>query len=220
MSVNGDGSLEVELPAGGKLHLQNLDEVEMFEKSRERYIKDYQLSNQNDLALIGAILSQQLALYRAQQRMNAMEPLLDGRGVPTGEWKVNEAIKPQAQEAAQRVVIKAAGEIREMEKALGIDKKTRESSGAQDVQHYVGTLKRAGREYAIHITKRVKRMEEFTKGLSWRIRLLRNGDAEDRQYHSVTPKTVIEWCEQELAEIEEIDKTFAKEKGRLFVGKL
>jgi len=47
----GPPILEVELPAGGKLMLHGIDEVAMWTQSRERYVKDYALSQQNDLIL-------------------------------------------------------------------------------------------------------------------------------------------------------------------------
>jgi hypothetical protein len=57
--------------------LHSIDEVDLWEESAQRYVNDYQLTQQNDLLLLGAILSQQLAMFRAQQRMNGMAPELD-----------------------------------------------------------------------------------------------------------------------------------------------
>lgn len=49
-------SFEVELPAGGRLHLHSVEEVDLWEESKQRYVEDYQLTQQNDLLLLGAIL--------------------------------------------------------------------------------------------------------------------------------------------------------------------
>jgi hypothetical protein len=49
---------------------------------------------------------------------------------------------------------------------------------------------------------------------------MRNGDAEDRAYHDLTPDKLIEWAWQQLQELEQIDKDFAKEYGKVFVGRL
>jgi hypothetical protein len=70
--------------------LHSIDEVDLWEESAQRYVNDYQLTQQNDLLLLGAILSQQLAMFRAQQRMNGMAPELDDRGLPTGQYKRQE----------------------------------------------------------------------------------------------------------------------------------
>src|SRR3954453_14015995 len=103
-------SFEVGLPAGGKLMLHSIDEVDLWEESAQRYVNDYQLTQQNDLLLLGAILSQQLAMFRAQQRMNGMAPELDANGVPTGAYQRKE-LKVTDMSAAQGTIIKASQEI-------------------------------------------------------------------------------------------------------------
>ena len=60
----------VDLPAGGRLDLNDADEVELWEESAKRYIDDYGLVKANDLMLLGAILSQAIAMYRAQRELN------------------------------------------------------------------------------------------------------------------------------------------------------
>jgi hypothetical protein len=209
---------EVDLPAGGKLLLHSLEEVDLWEESSKRYVQDYQLAQQNDLLLLGAILSQQLAMFRAQQRMNGMKPKLDDQGIPTGQY-VRSELKVNEMGAAQSTIVKASTEIRELEKALGIDKKTREAGGAHTVQNYVGTLKQAARQYGIHLSKRMKEYERVMMEARWRLRLLRNGDPEDRSYHKLTPQSVCDWLEGELAVLEDVDKKYAREKHAVIVGR-
>jgi hypothetical protein len=112
--------------------LHSIDEVDLWEESAQRYVNDYQLTQQNDLLLLGAILSQQLAMFRAQQRMNGMAPELDDRGLPTGQYKRQE-VRVSDLSAAQSTITKASVEIRELEKTLGIDKKAREAGGVHTV---------------------------------------------------------------------------------------
>ena len=212
-------TFEVELPGGGKLNLHSVDEVDLWEESAERYRSDYQLTQQNDLLLLGAILTQQLAMFRAQQRMNGMTPELDASGRPTGNYVFKE-LKVSDMSAAQSTITKASTEIRELEKSLGIDKKTREAGGTHTVQNYVGTLKAAARQYGIHLSTRMREYEKVMMEARWKLRLLRNGDAEDRQYHKLTEKGVCDWLEQELARLEQLDMQFAKEKQRVYLGRV
>jgi hypothetical protein len=211
-------NFQVDLPAGGTLMLHSVAEVDLWEESSRRYMQDYQLNQQNDLLLLGAILSQQLAMFRAQQRMNGMKPKLDDKGVPTGEY-VRAELKVNEMGAAQSTIIKASVEIRELEKALGIDKKTREQGGAHTVQNYVTTLKKAARQYGIQLNKRMQAYEKVMMDARWKLRLLRNGDPEDRSYHKLTPQTICEWLEDELAKLEELDRQYAREKHAVFVGR-
>jgi hypothetical protein len=211
-------TFEVDLPAGGRLNLHSLAEVELWEESSKRYMSDYQLTQQNDLLLLGAILSQQLAMFRAQQRMNGMTPELDANGVPTGAYQRKE-LKVTDMSAAQGTIIKASQEIRELEKTLGIDKKNREAGGAHTVQNYVTTLKAAARSYGLHLSRRMQAYEAMAMETRWKLRLLRHGDPEDRAYHHVTPQTICDWLEAELARLEELDQRYAVEKHKVFVGR-
>jgi hypothetical protein len=213
------GSFKVDLPGGGSVSLQTQDEAELWDDSHKRYLESYGLSEQNDLVLLGAILSQQLAMYRAQQRMTGMVPEFDDQGLSTGRY-ISANLKAADLTAAQNTVTKAATEIRELEKSLGIDKKTREQGGQATVATYINTLKEAARRYGLHISKRLKEYERVAMEARWKLRVLRNGDAEDRAYHDLSPQKIIDWLEVELAKLEEADKTYAREIGHLYVGRL
>jgi hypothetical protein len=191
-------SFTVDLPSGGQLELLSADEVDVWNHTSERYIQDYGLVKQNDLVLLGAILAQNVAMYRAQRDLT----------------------DPKKAGAAQGVLIKAATEIRELEKALGIDKKTREAGGQHTVTDYITRLKRAAHAKGVRIAERVKAYEAFMMELRWKLRLLQNGDDEDRKYHNVSEKSICEWAARELEKLEEADKKWAKEKGKVFLGRL
>lgn len=191
----------------------------MWTTAAASYTADYGLTKTNDLVLLGALLTQQLAMFRAQQMINGMEPVLDAQNVPTGEYKVV-TLKPSELSAASETVRKAGKEIREIEQALGIDKKNREAGGSQTVQQYVTTLKRAANEYGVHISKRTLAYEKFAMSLRTKLRILENADDEDKAYEGVSEQSVLDWARNELGQLEEVDKKFAKEKGKLVVGKL
>lgn len=193
-------NFDVDLPAGGRIELQDADEVAMWNQNAEKYIEDYALSKQNDLVLLGSILTQSLAMYRAQRDMVQAES------------------DKMAQ--AQNRVAKATEEIRNIEKALGIDKKARESGGQHTLASYVATAKKAAHVKGVRISERVKAYEGFVMGLRWRLRLLRNGDAEDRAHHGISEEAVVVWCEEQVAALEEADKKWAHEEGAVFVGRL
>lgn len=211
---------KVQLPAGGELVLHTQDEVDMWEQASEKYTKEYRLTKPNDLVLLGAILTHNLALFRAQQQINGMEPEFDPQGIPTGRYVKVQNQKSADRSAAQKMTIEASKEIRELEKALGIDKKTRESGGAHNIADYITNLKKAGHQLGVHIAKRMKFYEATMMEARWKIRLLRNGDPEDLKEHNLSPESLIDWLEGELKTAEEMDKKFAHEKGKVFLGKL
>lgn len=189
----------VELPAGGRLELKTAEEVTLWEQSKRSYTDDYGIHKHGDLVLVGAILTQHLYMYRAQL------DLTDPKKAPK----------------AQGEITKTAAEIRELEKALGIDKKTREQGGQHTTADYLANLKKAAHLKGIEISERVKEYERVLMEASWKIRLLRNGDAEDRAHHGVSSeKEIVAWLEREIEEIEKKRQKWAAEKGAIFVGKL
>jgi hypothetical protein len=210
---------EVTLPAGGQLQLQTSEEVDLWRESMSKYIDDYHLTKNNDLVLLGVILQQQVVVYRAQRAINGMEPELDANNIPTGNYKMISAEADEIQ-AAMKTLTTASDQIQKIEKSLGIDKVTREAGGQQTVASYIQTLKRAAHERGVHISKRVLAYEKFVMDLRMRLRILDNADAEDRAYHDITPEKILEWARDELRALEEVDKKFAREKGRVFVGQL
>lgn len=210
---------KVELPGGGEIALQTQEEVDLWNESAKRYIDDYQLTQQNDLNLLGSLLAQQLIAFRASQALAGMEPEFDARGLPTGYYiKSPNAAKLAA--GAQKTLILASDQIRAIEVTLGIDKKTREAGGQHTVQNYVSTLKAAGREYGLRIQQRVMEYERILMDARQRLRILYNADDEDRQYHNITPDTICAWLFDELGMIEEDDKRHARDKMRIYVGKI
>lgn len=209
----------VDFPGGGSMRLFTPEEVDLFERTSRKYVEDYALTKTNDLVLLGAILTQIVVMHRSQQRLAGMEPEINEEGQPTGRYRAIK-VKPAELSAAQSIVTKCATEIRDLEKALGIDKKSREAGGQHTVANYVENLKRAAHQYGVRITERVKEFEAFNMELRWKLRLLRNGDDEDRAYHNITPESICEWAERELARIEAQDKDWAKTKGKVYAGKL
>jgi hypothetical protein len=82
------------------------------------------------------------------------------------------------------------------------------------------TLKLAANAYGVHISKRTKEYEAFAMALRTKLRILANADAEDKAYEEISEEKVLEWARQQLAHLEQVDKDFANEKGKLVVGKL
>lgn len=218
MSVN-IVDYKVDLPSGGTLHLQTADEVDLWETAMKRYLEDYVLVKHNDLVTLGALLQQQLILFRCQTAINGMEAEMDGQNVPTGRYKRID-LDGGDLAAYQRTLTEASKEMRALEKNLGIDKATREQGGAHTLDNYIRTLKRAAHDRGVHITDMVSEYQGVFKELSWRLRLLYNGDKQDRAYHNVTPKTVLDWIHGEIERLESMDQEWAKDTGKLYVGQL
>lgn len=210
-------NFDVELPAGGKLPLQTIQEVEVFEDAREAYLRDFQISHHSDKLAIGSLLLMHLEIFRNQQRLNGMEAEVDANSVPTGRYKKVE-VKGQDRASALTVLIKARESVAETEKSLGIDKRTRDQGGQYDIATYIGGAKQAAREYGVHLSKRYMAYVTFVMALRTQHRMLRQLDSEDLAEMRLTPESLLDWIWNELVKLEEVDKKFAHEKGKLIAG--
>ncbi len=215
----GVTDFQVALPAGGVLHLQTPDEVDFWNASAEKYAEEYVLSKQNDLIQLGQLLQQQVILFRCQTAVNGMEPDLDPGGIPTGSYRKIE-LDAGEQAVYQKMMGDASKEMRAIEKSLGIDKATREHGGTHTVDGFVKTLKRAAHLRGVHITQRTLEYEKVINELRVRLRLWYNADDEDKKYHNVSPKTILDWLLAECDRLAEVDRKYNNEQGKLFVGEL
>lgn len=215
-----EGTYKVELFGGGSIYLQSEGELDRWQTLSDRYVEDYRLTKTNDLAMLDVILQQHISLYRAQLGINGMEPILDASDMPTGRYR-QVKLKASEAEAHQKTMMGASKEIRALEKVLGIDKASRESQGGHTVDEYLRALKQAGNEYGVHITERFKAFEMFVNELKWRVRLEETGDDEDKRYHDCTLEGIVHrFCRSELEKLEQIDRDYAQQKQKLWVGSL
>lgn len=210
---------KVEAPAGGSVLLQSQEEVDLYSEMAEHYKRDYRLVRQSELVLLGAVLMQAMILYRCQQDLSGVKEIFDTNGVGTGAYRKLD-LKPAERQSIQKMMSEATKEIRANEIALGIDKKSRDAGSQESVANYIATLKRAAHRMGVHINQRVLMYEMFVKELGWRVRLNENGDAEDKKYHDISPEKICAWIKNEIAQMEEFDKEFAKSQRKLFGGKL
>jgi len=207
------------LPHGGTITLQNPEEVSYFRELRKTYEEEYAtlLLKPNDKNRLSQLIGFELMAHRLTQRMMGAVNTYDDDGNITGI----ERIDPVEMANISAMLPKVQDEIRKLESALKIDKRTREGSGEGDIRNYMETLKKAAIQYKVHLSKRYTANDEFVNELRWRMRVFTTADQEDRAYHGIdTVEKLHEWVGQSLLELEEIDKDFAVNKQSLWIGKV
>jgi hypothetical protein len=208
----------VTLPdGGGEMWLGSKAEVDRWQTLETRYRDEYDLRKVNDLTNLGTLLVQQINLYRSQQALSGRIPEVDADDLPTGKMK-SVVLKPAEVTRYQEQVTNASKEIREIEKTMGIDKKSRDAAGDETLRSWLMTMKDRAHRYGLHVSRRTKAYEEFAMELRWRVRLNQVGDAEDKMYEDCTDERIIQWVRERLAELEVKDQEFAQEEGALVLG--
>jgi hypothetical protein len=208
---------EVKMPAGGTVQLHGDAEVDLWTTLESRYKSDYRINKINDLVQLGMLLMQNIALFRAQRSLAGISEKLGDDGLPTGEIE-HVQLKDADVSRFNGEIRNAAKEIRDIERAMGIDKRSREAGGDESVRDYLTRLKRLAHDYGLHVNGRVKALEEFAMELKWRLRVAENGDAEDRTYMDCTPDAIMRWARDQLDVLEENEKVFARHQNALIVG--
>lgn len=210
----------VELPGGGAhIPLQSKEEVDRWQTLEAAYRDQYDLRKINDLTNLGTLLVQQVNLYRAQMGLSGRVPVLDDFGLPTGEYE-QRVLKASEVRSFQDQITNASKEIREIERAMGIDKKSRDQAGDESLRSWLVQMKARAHRYGLHVSKRVTKYEEFAMELRWRLRLNEIGDAEDKHYEECSDEGIIRWARAQLAELEQADRQFAQEEGALVLGRM
>lgn len=209
-----------ELPGGGgEIPLQSAAELDRWTTLEVAYREQYELRKINDLTNLGTLLVQHINLYRAQLALSGRVPEIDDDGLPTGRY-TQKVLKPAEVKSYQTQITDASKEIREIEKTMGIDKKSRDSAGEENNRQWLTRMKARAHRYGLHVSKRVTAYEEFAMELRWRLRLNEVGDAEDKHYEDCSDEGIIKWARAQLAELEEIDRKFAQDEGALVVGSI
>ena len=207
------------LPHGGTVTLQNPEEVAYFRELRKTYESEYAtlLLKPNDRNRLSQLIGFELISHRLTQRMMGAINTYDNDGNITGIEKID----PVEMANISVALPKVHDEIRKLEGALKIDKRTREGSGEGDIRNYMETLKKAAIQYKVHLSKRYTAFDEFVNELRWRMRVFTTADSEDRAYHGIdTVEKLHEWIEKSLLELDEVDKEFAINKQSLWLGKV
>lgn len=209
----------VELPGGGGgITLQSNEEVDRWRVLEAAYRDQYDLRKINDLTNLGTLLVQHVNLYRAQQALTGRVPELDEEDLPTGRY-VSRVLKANEVRAYQDQINTASKEIREIERTMGIDKKSRDQAGDESLKSWLVAMKARAHRYGLHVSKRVTAYEEFCMELRWRLRLNEVGDAEDKHYEDCDHEGIIKWAREQLAVLEESDRQFADDEGALILGR-
>lgn len=208
----------VELPGGGaNLPLRSTEEVERWTTLESAYRDQYDLRKINDLTNLGTLLVQQINLYRAQMGLSGRVPVIDEDGLPTGAYE-QRVLRANEVRSFQDQITGASKEIREIERTMGIDKKSRDQAGDASLQGWLVQMKARAHRYGLHVSKRVHAYEEFVMELRWRLRLNEIGDTEDKHYEECSDEGVLRWTRERLAELEQADRKFAQEEGALVLG--
>lgn len=210
------GQYPVTLPGGGTIILGTPAEEDYLKEQISRLQAEYGFTKPNDLSRLSQLAVSELEAWRLMQRMSGRIPRYDGNGRLCGYTEIEFSERSEIPD----MLTKLQKEIRYLETALKIDRKTREGDGDGDIREYMGGLKAAAIHYGVHLSERYKAYDNFVNEMRWRLRVLENPDKDDRKYHQLEkPGDLVKWAKDELDKLHEVDKEFAANKQSLWMAR-
>lgn len=201
--VDEDG-LPVKLPSGATIKVLTSDEVAYIEDRVKRYLADNHFVNVSDFQDVDRMLTMEVLVYRWGQWLGRGR---DYFGEPVDEGPLRRSMNDWS------------GEIRQLKKALGIDKATRDrEKGTDSWPVYLQNLLARAKEFGVMREDQLTKALELIQQLIALITLHDNCDDVERAEMHVTQVDVMEWIRTVLIpEFQAIDAYFRQNKQRFYI---
>lgn len=201
-TVDEDG-IAVDLPSGAKYVVQTENEGIYLRDSIRRYMSDNHFINVSDIREIDRMIVLELLIHRWQLWLSRERNYFDE---DINEKRLADMIKD------------ASGEVRQLKKALGLDKTTRDRTRGDDsiAAHWDNLLRRArefgymrNQQYVATITafQRIKAMLQFHD----------NCDTIERKENACETDDIIEVIRDEVRKFDVIDEEFRHKNQTLWI---
>lgn len=190
-------------PAGGTWVALTPDEERFFKDLCNRYTQDYAFQNVSDLSDLERVIQNEVL----SQRYN--------RYLSTGEDYWGEQISVKEFSDAVKTL---SGELRQLKKALGIDRTSRQKDSSESLSDYVGKLLERAREFGVMRNQQTTAVLTTFMELRALVTLHDNCTEEERRTQGATMEDIFSWLrEYAFPEFDLIDKDFVENQQRFWV---
>jgi hypothetical protein len=195
-------TIKVHGPSGAAYEVIHESEKDYWESIVTRYLHDYRFTNINDLQDLDRVVSTELLLYRYQLWLQ-LEKDYWGQSIDISE--TNKYTKEKS------------AELRQIKKALGIEKSAREKDQGDSVAAYIEDLRVRAHEFG------VMRNEQAEKAITlWQelIALMTFHDKctpQERKEQHIEIEDLIKWIRMTIPEFQEIDKKFRETTQKYWI---
>lgn len=184
----------VETPSGGDLSLLTSEEADWYCERRDEYMAQNKFTNQSDLADLDRVLLMEAMINRWSTWMSRgfdyMQARVDERDIGS---RINDYSK----------------ELRQVKKALGIDKASRDKDKSESVGDFVENLLRRAKEFGVHRNQQYEKAVTLIYELKAMVRMYDRCDEEERKELDLSPESIMEWIRTNMVEEwDEIDAAF------------
>lgn len=206
LSDEDRGVVEVSGPSGSHYEVLHEKERVYWENVVKKYLSDYKFTNISDLQDLDRVVASELLIYRYNLWVNNEQ---DYWGQTVDIKELNSTIKDRS------------AELRQIKKALGIDKSSREKDSAESVAKYIENLRRRAHEFGVMRNEQSVKAITLFMELSSLITLHDNCTEEERKQNHIEIYDIMDWIRTKaIPEFEAIDEEFRKTKQKYWVSEM
>jgi hypothetical protein len=203
-TLASDQGIPVGLPSGAEFLVMTQDEHDYVTDRVQRYSEQLHLTNVSDLAQLDLMIEMELLTHRWALWMSRQKDYWDE--------DINEVL-------LSRSLNDYAGQIRQLKKALGIDKVTRDRQrGEESVAHFLQMLLIRAKEFGINREQMLDMALTLSMQLTSLLTLHDNCTEEERREQHVTAEDLLDWLRTVfIPEFMSIDDHFRLNQQRYWI---
>jgi len=200
-----EASYEVEAPSGVVFVVITESESTQFKNMVRRYTSDNHFTNVSDLQDLDRIIFLELLCFRYSLWVSVGHDYFND---PISEPDLNKQIKDMSTE------------VRQLKKALSLDKDSREKDKGQDVATYIQNLGVRAKEFGIARNEQAVVALTLFHELKSLVELHENTTEEERRENSIKLENIYEWIKDvAIPKFVEVDDKF-RERQRYWIREL
>jgi hypothetical protein len=195
--------VEVIGPAGGRFTVLTEGERDLFDDLVARYLSDNSFQNVSDLQDLERVIHFEVMSLRY---VNWLSTGSDYFGEPTIEKEVSDILKT------------LSGELRQLKKAMGVDRVSRQKDSSESLAEYIENLKQRSKTFGIMREDQLTKALTLFNELKALITLHNNTTDEERRKQRVRLEDIKTWLEETaFPEYDAIDQHFVDNEQRYWV---
>jgi hypothetical protein len=184
----------VTTPSGGQVNLMTEDEAVWYTDRRDQYVAQNKFTNQSDLNDLDRVIFMECIINRLSTWIT--------QGFDYFMTRIDEKLVHQQ-------ISEYSKELRQVKKALGIDKVTRDQSKAESVGDYINTVLQRAKEFGYHRNEQYEKSVTLIYQLKTLVLTYDRCDKTEREDLGLSPDSILDWVRTTLvAEWEDLDKSF------------
>ena len=200
-----EASYEVEAPSGVVFVVITESESTQFKNMVRRYTSDNHFTNVSDLQDLDRIIFLELLCFRYSLWVSVGHDYFND---PISEPDLNKQIKDMSTE------------VRQLKKALSLDKDSREKDKGQDVATYIQNLGVRAKEFGVARNEQAVIALTLFHELKSLVELHENTTEEERRENSIKLENIYEWIKDvAIPKFVEVDDKF-RERQRYWIREL